>query len=99
MSKNLTTLILHHNSLTGAISSADWEGLLKLVSLHLSENLLSGIIPSSLFALPSLEYIQLAYNQFSGLLHEFPNASFSILSFLNLSSNNLRAHSIVDFQI
>ncbi|PON94311.1 LRR domain containing protein [Trema orientale] len=89
MSKNLTQLVLSHNSLTGAISLADWEGLLKLVHLDLHNNLLSGFILSSLFsALPSLEEIQLSYNQFTGQLPEFPDASFSKLRVLEFSSNN-----------
>ena len=88
MSKNLTELVLSHNSLTGAISSAHLEGLSKLVVLDLQNNLLNGIIPPSLFALPSLEMIQLSYNQFQGQLPDLPNASFSVLRFLDLSSNN-----------
>lgn len=52
-------------------------------------NFLTGNIPSSLFALPSLQRILLSYNQFSGQVLDFPNAAFSVLHTVDLSNNHL----------
>ncbi|XP_015897216.1 receptor-like protein 6 [Ziziphus jujuba] len=89
MSKNLTKINLSHNDLSGATTSAHWEGLLYLVDVDLSYNSLNGSIPPSLFSLPSLQNIQLSCNKFNGLVPEFPNAPSMILDTLNLSHNNL----------
>ena len=88
MSKNLTHIILSHNSFSGTIPPSHWEGLNKLVFLDLRNNLLNGNIPPSLFTLPLLKVVQLSHNQFKGQLPEFPNVS-SPLGTLDLSSNNL----------
>ncbi|KAM6574169.1 hypothetical protein CsatA_022496 [Cannabis sativa] len=86
-SKKLTQIDLNHNSLTGEIPSAHCEGLLNLVEIDLEDNFLKGSIPSTLFELPLLKKISLAKNQFNNL--EFQTASSSILTTLDLSSNNL----------
>ena len=56
---------------------------------HYRNNLFNGTLPTSLFRVPSLRVIALSHNQFSGQLPEFPNASSSILEFINLRGNNL----------
>lgn len=89
MSKNLTEIVLSHNSLTGAITSSHWEGLTKLLVVDLRNNLLNGSIPPSLFALPSLKEVQLSFNRFDGPLPEFQNTSTSLLEILDLSGNSL----------
>ncbi|GMN72498.1 hypothetical protein TIFTF001_054209, partial [Ficus carica] len=89
MARNLMEIVLSHNGLTGAITLAHWEGLMKLVAVDLWNNSFSGSIPSSLFALPSLEEIRLSHNGFDGQLPEFTNPSSSLLAVLELSSNNL----------
>ncbi|KAG2693757.1 hypothetical protein I3760_08G111000 [Carya illinoinensis] len=89
MSKNLKTIDLRGNDLTGQISSTRWEDLLNLETLDLSYNSLEGSIPGSLFSLPSLQHLHLAGNRFSGQLDEFSTAPSYLLSNLDLSRNNL----------
>ncbi|KAL5548567.1 hypothetical protein UlMin_003798 [Ulmus minor] len=60
-----------------------------LVGLFLDDNLLNGTIPSSLFNLPSLYFLCLDNNQFSGNIEEF-NRSY--LLFLLLANNKLEGH-------
>ncbi|XP_062172922.1 receptor-like protein 6 [Alnus glutinosa] len=85
MAKNLTDLNLSSNNLTGQITSTQWEQLLKLENLKLYRNSLNGNIPVSLFSLPSLRYLGLWSNQFSGQLKEFSNN----LKYIYLDSNRL----------
>jgi Leucine-rich repeat (LRR) protein len=64
------------------------SNLTYLTFLQLSDNDLSGAIPSSLFTLPSVEEISLSFNQFSKF-DEFINVSSSVLNILDLSNNYL----------
>ncbi|KAG7967592.1 hypothetical protein I3843_08G106800 [Carya illinoinensis] len=89
MSKNLKTIDLHNNDLTGQISSTRWVDLLNLEVLDLSSNSLEGSIPVSLFSLPSLQELYLQNNRFSGQLDEFSTAPSYLLNSLDLSHNNL----------
>ncbi|PON93366.1 Leucine-rich repeat, typical subtype [Trema orientale] len=54
-------------------SKSQLEGslLLNLRDLYLYSNKLNGTIPSWLFSLPSLQYLYLQSNQFTGHIHEF----------------------------
>ncbi|KAE8099118.1 hypothetical protein FH972_017123 [Carpinus fangiana] len=88
MGKNLTTINLSNNDLTGQITSTRWEELLNLEVLDLSYNSLDGPIPMSLFSLPSLRELTLGNNRFSGRLNEFPIVSYPLIH-LDLSRNNL----------
>ncbi|KAI9380596.1 hypothetical protein POPTR_016G120532v4 [Populus trichocarpa] len=80
--------------LVGEIPSSHWEGLRSLTHVDLGYNAFNGSIPSSLFAIPSLQKIQLSNNRFGGQIPEFPNVSSSLLDTLDLSSNNLLEGSI-----
>ena len=82
---------LSFNKFTVSIPPSLWEGLIHLANFHLSYNFLSGSIPSSLFALPPLQKIELSNNQLSGRVLEFPNPPFSILDTLDLSSTVLNS--------
>ncbi|XP_028764532.1 receptor-like protein 50 [Neltuma alba] len=85
----LTYMDLSDNVLSGQISSPGrFKGLQNLVTINLRNNSISGIIPSSLFMLSSLQSIKLSDNQFSQL-HEFSTTPSSVLNTLDLSSNNL----------
>ncbi|KAK2432765.1 receptor protein [Trifolium repens] len=64
------------------------SNLTHLTFLQISNNDLSGAIPSSLFTLPSVEEISLSFNQFSKF-DEFINVSSSVLNILDLSNNYL----------
>nr|XP_048317864.1 receptor-like protein 43 isoform X3 [Ziziphus jujuba var. spinosa] len=85
---NVSSSVLNSVYLSG-------NNLQVLNSIDLSSNKLQGTIPSSLFALPSLEEIDLANNQFTGV-DEFPNVSSSVLNSIDLSSNKLQEIQIVD---
>ncbi|XXG39746.1 hypothetical protein AAC387_Pa01g0623 [Persea americana] len=87
--KLLVFLDLSSNNFSGAIDSSFGEGLLSLDSLYLHNNSLNGKIPSSLFTLPSLTYLDLSQNQFDVPLDEFGNASSSLFR-LNLNNNKLQ---------
>ncbi|XP_059428713.1 receptor-like protein 6 [Corylus avellana] len=89
MVKNLTTINLSNNDLTGQITSTRWEELSNLVVLDLSYNSLEGSVPISLFFLPSLRRLQLFNNQFSGQLTEFSTVSSYLLDTIDLGRNNL----------
>ncbi|PKI34105.1 hypothetical protein CRG98_045460 [Punica granatum] len=90
-SGNMTQIILSHNSLTGEIISTRWEYLQNLENLDLRYNSLEGSIPSSLFALPRIQKIQLLNNRFSGHVQLNESLKFSsyALDTLDLSNNKL----------
>ncbi|KAI5663290.1 hypothetical protein M9H77_22613 [Catharanthus roseus] len=77
-SKNLTTILLAGNKMTGTIPS-DWK----------DDKSLSGLLPPFLFVLPSLKNLNLANNQLSGQINEPEDASPSPLESLDLSGNRL----------
>jgi Leucine-rich repeat (LRR) protein len=85
MLKNLTSLQLDNNHLSGQINSTQWEELLNLDSLDLSSNSLNGNIPISLFSLPSLQELDLSHNQFSVSMDLSVIQKLKILSKLDLS--------------
>ncbi|OAY43748.1 receptor-like protein 35 [Manihot esculenta] len=88
-SKQLVYIDFSHNQLSGEILSTHFEGLWNLLYIDLRFNSISGSIPPSLFAIPSLQKIQLSFNNFTGQLPEFSGASSSSLDTLDLSSNKL----------
>ncbi|XP_060669247.1 receptor-like protein 7 isoform X13 [Ziziphus jujuba] len=93
---NLTQLVhldLSSNMFTVPIPSFNMSKI--LMEINLSNNSLNGNIPSSLFALPSLDSIHLANNQFSGV-DEFPNVSSSVLKSIDLRSNKLQVLNSID---
>ncbi|XP_061999317.1 receptor-like protein 7 [Rosa rugosa] len=91
--KNVHTIDLSYNGLTGTINSTHWRNLTKLSSLNLRNNKLDGNIPASLFSLPLLGSLDLSSNQFSGPFPEISNVSSSLLNGpdleIHLGSNNL----------
>ncbi|PIM98818.1 Leucine-rich repeat protein [Handroanthus impetiginosus] len=89
LSKKLRYVAASRNSLTGSLSSMHFEGLSNLVYICLEQNLLSGNIPSSLFALRSLKLLLLSENEFHGQVQELSNLSSSSLEFLDVRYNHL----------
>ncbi|KAK4378998.1 hypothetical protein RND71_000860 [Anisodus tanguticus] len=79
LSKNLTYINSARNKLTGI--SSDWQGLDNLEHLDLSNNSIAGLIPASLFYLPSL-------SELDGQITELQNVN-SPLDDLDLSANKL----------
>ncbi|XP_075509300.1 receptor-like protein 6 [Primulina tabacum] len=86
--KNVTGINFRSNRLTGEIFDSLWDGLENLNFLVLSENLLKGKIPETLFFLPSLKSLDLSNNQFSGQIGDSVNSSSS-LEVLELNANYL----------
>ncbi|GMP81233.1 hypothetical protein CsSME_00036012 [Camellia sinensis var. sinensis] len=87
MSTNLATIKLKNNSLRSGIPSQikDFDLLQRF---DVSGNKLVGPIPSPLFSLPSIQYLNLDDNQFNGALSL--NLSCSVnLTFVDISSNFL----------
>ncbi|CAL5418260.1 unnamed protein product [Camellia sinensis] len=87
MSTNLATIKLKNNSLRSGIPSQikDFDLLQRF---DVSGNKLVGPIPSPLFSLPSIQYLNLDDNQYNGALSL--NLSCSVnLTFVDISSNFL----------
>ncbi|XP_058214305.1 receptor-like protein 33 [Rhododendron vialii] len=89
-SKNLTSIDLSRNALTGPVPSIYFEGLSNLLNINLAFNSFHGSIPSSLFSLPSMLEIDLSNNQFVEISGSLPNGSLSPLVILDLSSNKIQ---------
>ncbi|XP_021721987.1 receptor-like protein 12 [Chenopodium quinoa] len=87
--KNLESISLNGNNFKGSINGTEWEELLSLKDLDLSDNSLDGSISMSLFSLPSLQSIDLSGNKFSGQLNEFSGIASSHIVFLDLRNNSL----------
>ncbi|KAI3950162.1 hypothetical protein MKW92_044476 [Papaver armeniacum] len=87
--KSLNLIDLSHNRLIGPISS-DWVRLRNLYYLRLDDNSLNGTIPPVLFTLPSLEWLLLSTNEFTGHLGEFFIGPSSPMFMLDLSGNKLQ---------
>ncbi|KAM6579421.1 hypothetical protein CsatA_003195 [Cannabis sativa] len=96
--QKLTYLDLSRNNFIGQIpkfcsnyltenSSLCVSPPLFLTTLDLSVNKLNGTIPSWIYSLPSLQYIGLSSNNFSGNIQEFQHNS---LVYLGLSFNSLQ---------
>ncbi|KAI8570869.1 hypothetical protein RHMOL_Rhmol01G0071300 [Rhododendron molle] len=88
---NLTQLVflgISSNPLTaGPIPNYNISGFRNLRSFFLSNCSLNGTLPSWLFTIPSLQRLDLGYNQLTGQIHEFRHDSQ--LEFINLSNNKL----------
>ncbi|XXG39750.1 hypothetical protein AAC387_Pa01g0627 [Persea americana] len=88
--KNVVEIVLSNNNFSGGMNSSYGEhGLLSLTKLDLRDNSLNGKIPSSLFRLPSLLYLDLSKNHFDAPIDEIAD-SHSPLNSLDLSNNKLQ---------
>ncbi|CAN1838551.1 Probable LRR receptor-like serine/threonine-protein kinase At3g47570 [Linum perenne] len=65
LSKNLKSLVIHNNKISGNIPSGI-QHLVNLAEFWAYNNDLSGTIPSSVGNLKNLEYLDLSYNMLSG---------------------------------
>ncbi|CAO2188373.1 unnamed protein product [Urochloa humidicola] len=77
------------NYLTGSLPSDGYHTLGNLTEVDLSYNWIGGMIPASLFSHPSLEYLDLSQNNFSGKILLYPTISSS-LRFIDVSFNKLQ---------
>ncbi|XP_058217059.1 receptor-like protein 34 [Rhododendron vialii] len=88
---NLTQLVflgISSNPLTaGPIPNYNISEFRNLKNFFLSNISLNGTLPSWLFSIPSLQRLDLGYNQLTGQIHEFQHDSQ--LEFINLSNNKL----------
>ncbi|KAF3946846.1 hypothetical protein CMV_026932, partial [Castanea mollissima] len=83
---NLTQIFSSNNSSNSQLVNKIPSNL---ESLILSGNLLNGTIPSWVYTIPSLQYLLLDNNRFTGQIDEFQHNS---LNDLDLSNNNLHGH-------
>jgi hypothetical protein len=74
-SGNISLLDLRDNKLTGELDASSWN--LSLVFLAVSGNYMSGEIQPLLCALPSIEYLDLSNNHFTGRLKSC-NSTYSL---------------------
>jgi hypothetical protein len=74
-SGNISLLDLRDNKLTGELDASSWN--LSLVFLAVSCNYMSGEIQPLLCALPSIEYLDLSNNHFTGRLKSC-NSTYSL---------------------
>ncbi|KAM7492828.1 hypothetical protein LguiA_035749 [Lonicera macranthoides] len=84
---NLNLLNLSNNKLNGKLPSS-LSSCKNLTVLDLSGNLFSGEIPATI-SLPSLKFLDLSNNNFSGNFFELEFGSCSSLNLLNISHNAL----------
>ncbi|KAL2349287.1 hypothetical protein Fmac_003287 [Flemingia macrophylla] len=87
LSKNLVRVNLRNNNLRCRIPS-ELVHVYKLQLLDISSNVIFGNIPSFIFSLPFLKYLNLAENQFSGSLSVDISCGSS-LAFVDISDNLL----------
>ncbi|KAF3623744.1 putative protein-like [Capsicum annuum] len=88
-SASLISLDLYNCNLSGPIAES-LSNLTRLESLDLDGNTLNGTIPSGMFSqLPSLRFLYLRGNHFSGQLEDFKSNS---LEYIDLSYNQLQGH-------
>jgi Leucine-rich repeat (LRR) protein len=87
--KQLRTLDVHSNNLTGSLSG--WfEDLTSVTYLDISKNFFSRQVPENLSKLSNLTHLDLSSNALEGALSEIHFDKLSRLDFLNLGSNNLK---------
>ncbi|PUZ51694.1 hypothetical protein GQ55_6G208900 [Panicum hallii var. hallii] len=84
----ISSVDLSGNNLTGSLPSHGYLSLHNLTRIALSNNSISGAIPASLFSHPSLEYLDLSQNNFTGNFLLYPNISSS-LTRIDVSFNKL----------
>ncbi|TYK24555.1 receptor like protein 30-like [Cucumis melo var. makuwa] len=81
---NITQQTWPSNSFTNVCTNTPLPNLIHVV---LSTNSFTGIIPSWIYLLPNLKYLNLGSNNFSGFMEDFRSNS---LEYLVLSNNNLQ---------
>ncbi|CAL5001875.1 unnamed protein product [Urochloa decumbens] len=80
---------LSGNSLTGSLPLDGYLSLHNLTYLYLGNNSMSGVIPASLFSHPSLVYLDLSQNNFTGNFLLYPTISPSLKT-IDVSFNKLQ---------
>ncbi|KAF8772939.1 hypothetical protein HU200_005341 [Digitaria exilis] len=80
---------LSGNNLTGSLPSDGYLSLHNLSYLSLNNNSISGVIPASLFSHPSLKFLDLSQNNFTGDFLLYPNLSSSLQE-IDISFNRLQ---------
>uniref|UniRef100_A0A0E0A4R9 non-specific serine/threonine protein kinase n=1 Tax=Oryza glumipatula TaxID=40148 RepID=A0A0E0A4R9_9ORYZ len=81
----IETLDLHKTGILGHLPDWLWTSLSSLVSLDLSNNRITGMLPLSLVHMKSLQFLGLSSNQLEGQIPNMPES----LELLDLSNNSL----------
>ncbi|KAL0321348.1 UNVERIFIED_CONTAM: LRR receptor-like serine/threonine-protein kinase FLS2 [Sesamum radiatum] len=89
--RNLISLDLSGNRISGQVPGEIFPRLSQLVSLNLSRNQLDGALPETLGSLRYLTMVDLSQNKFNGTIPE-SFANILSLKYLNLSFNLLEGH-------
>jgi len=79
---------LSGNNLTGLLPSDGYLSLHNITIVHLGNNSISGVIPASMISHPSLVYLDLSQNNFTGNFLLYPNISSSLIE-IDVSFNKL----------
>ncbi|XP_044488833.1 probable LRR receptor-like serine/threonine-protein kinase IRK [Mangifera indica] len=89
---NLLELALKNNSLSGVISKSSFDGLSLLEVVELSENSFTGTLQSWFFLLPSIQQVNLANNNLTGLEISKPLKGSSDLVAIDLGFNKIEGY-------
>ncbi|CUG88585.1 GP46-like surface antigen, putative [Bodo saltans] len=88
--RGVTTFDLSNNRLIGTIPSGMWGSMTSLNAVALWNNSLSGTIPPQLLQVPTLGYLSIGFNQFTGTISKVTSS----LLFLIVQNNPNLAGSI-----
>lgn len=87
--RSLRLMVLGNNFLSGSLSGNLFSSLTQLQSLVLSHNGFSGELPDELWSIPSLQFLDVSANNFTGLLPNVSSTAVATAALLNISMNLL----------
>lgn len=86
--RNLKTMVIGNNGLSGPLPDGLFSALTQLEVVVLSQNNLSDAIPDSLLSIPTLRFVDVSSNNFTGTLPNITlSANATTTAVFNLSNN------------